>query len=351
MKMPYLVTAAIVLMGFVLAAPAAAQDRIERIEGSTLSGTIKAMSSQTITIETRSGEEKIGVNEIERVRFDKEPAEFNLARSAALSGRYEDALADFEKQAKTTFEGARVLELKQDLQFYLAFCYANLAFSDQKPVAEAEKLLAAFVKDNSSNYHFLEANELLGNLRTAAGKYAEAEQAYDELAKSQIEAIKLKGLVLKGYVLLKQGKTEEALKSFELVAATKGEGPGLQQQVWAGMLGKAACLAASGKSPEGAAIAQKVIDEAPQEGNGALYARAYNTLGNALLKGNKKKEAMIAFLHVDVLYSSYQLEHAEALYNLAKLYRELNPQGAEAGEFLALLKERYATTTWAKEAQ
>ena len=79
-----------------------------------------------------------------------------------------------------------------------------------------------------------------------------------------------------------------------------------------------------------------------------LYARAYNnTLGNCLLKADRKKEALLAFLHVDQLYANHPLAHAEALKNLVALWSELgNPQ--RSAEAQQMLKARYGNTRWGK---
>ena len=53
-------------------------------------------------------------------------------------------------------------------------------------------------------------------------------------------------------------------------------------------------------------------------------ARAYNVLGTAQRQAGRTKEALLAFLHVDILYSSVPHAHAEALANLADLWQQLH---------------------------
>jgi hypothetical protein len=74
-------------------------------------------------------------------------------------------------------------------------------------------------------------------------------------------------------------------------------------------------------------------------------ARAYNALGTAYAKASKKKEAILAFLHTDLLYFQDPDAHAEALYNLANLFQETNKSDRSL-EARNTLKQRYAGSVW-----
>ncbi|MEA1951308.1 MAG: tetratricopeptide repeat protein, partial [Planctomycetota bacterium] len=79
-----------------------------------------------------------------------------------------------------------------------------------------------------------------------------------------------------------------------------------------------------------------------------LLARAYNAKGTALRKANKPNDALLAFLHVDVLYFSSPEDHAEALANLAELWGEIHkPQ--QAMQARQILKQRYKNSRWATQ--
>ena len=79
-----------------------------------------------------------------------------------------------------------------------------------------------------------------------------------------------------------------------------------------------------------------------------LHARAYNTKGTALRKTGRTKEALLAFLHVDVLYFAVPEAHAEALANLAELWNELN-RTERAMRARDLLESQYANSPWARQ--
>ena len=84
---------------------------------------------------------------------------------------------------------------------------------------------------------------------------------------------------------------------------------------------------------------EQVIAQASPE-DAAVHARAYNVLGASLKKAGRTKEALLAYLHVDVLYASQAQAHAEALRNLAELWSAVN-QPQRAAQALQTLQDRY----------
>jgi hypothetical protein len=88
------------------------------------------------------------------------------------------------------------------------------------------------------------------------------------------------------------------------------------------------------------------IDKADPE-NVPLMARAYNVLGAAQRQLGHTKEALLAFLHVDVLYAGEHDAHAEALSNLADLW-EQDHQVERADRARKTLMERYPESQFIK---
>ena len=83
----------------------------------------------------------------------------------------------------------------------------------------------------------------------------------------------------------------------------------------------------------------EVIRDADPE-DSELHAIAYNALGQCYRQADKPKEALLAFLHVDVLYSSIPAAHVEALENLAALWTSFG-QAGRAREARGLLRDQY----------
>ncbi len=77
--------------------PAWALDSIKTSKA-LISGSIVEMGKYTVKIKrTGDREETVQVNEIEYIRLDGEPAQFNIIRSAINAGRYKDALEGLDK--------------------------------------------------------------------------------------------------------------------------------------------------------------------------------------------------------------------------------------------------------------
>jgi tetratricopeptide (TPR) repeat protein len=328
-------------------APALALDQIRTAKGTAINGTIEEANPREIALKLPNGDiDRIPVNEIEYIKFNGEPPQLNVGRTAALGGRYEDALRVLEKLESEKIDRA---EVQQDLQYLQAFCLAKLALAGGGDILAAGKQMREFVQKNASSYRFLEASELLGDIFTAINKPDLAAQQYAAVERgAPWEDVKMRARIAKGHALLSQGKPQDALAEFDgaLSLAGKQDSPLVARQQQSAHLGKAACLAASGKPADGITLVESVISAADPE-QSELFARAYNTLGTCLRAAGKKKEALLAFLHVDVLYAAQAQAHAEALKNLTELWPEVG-QPQRAVEAQELLKSRYPNSRWAK---
>ena len=155
--------------------------------------------------------------------------------------------------------------------------------------------------------------------------------------------------VAAGRALLSQGKPREAAAAFDKVLATEAEGDSAQAQRTAATLGKASALVALKKPDEAIAIVEEIIQKGDPE-DAPLMARAYNVLGTAQRQAGRIKEALLAFLHVDILYSSVPDAHAEALANLAELWEQVHKTD-RANRARQTLEEQYKDSPWAKKKE
>ncbi len=81
-----------------------------------------------------------------------------------------------------------------------------------------------------------------------------------------------------------------------------------------------------------------------------LVARAWNVAGTAHRQAGRTKEALLAFLHVNILYPGVPEAHAEALANLADLWDQVH-KGERANRARQTLQEQYKESPWAKKAE
>jgi tetratricopeptide (TPR) repeat protein len=293
-----------------------------------------------------TGSVPIAANEIRSIVFEGEPAELTQARVNAGNGAFAKAHALLAKiaadQVKRDF-------VKQDVEFYKAYCASRLALSGEGEITDAGKQLNLFVRNYPDNFHFLEASEMMGDLLMASGRFDFAEKQYAELAKAPWPVFKMKAAVSLGRSLQAQGKHAEAIQQFDAALSIIDDGPDAQNQKLSATLGKAVSLAETSKGDDAVKIIQKVIQDAdPQQKE--LHARAYNALGNCYEKSKRTKDALFAFLRVDVVYSNVPEAHAEALSHLVTLWKAVGneEQSREARETLL---QRHGNSKWAKQVE
>jgi tetratricopeptide (TPR) repeat protein len=312
----------------------------------TDSGEITYTSPTEITItKGAGGSRSVPINEIKTIQFADEPSELSQARLNASNGAYANALATLNKINASDIKRDLI---KQDLEFYKAYCAAKLALGGSGEIVDAGRQLNGFVRAYPKNFHCFVAYETMGDLLMAAEKYDAAQKQYAELAKAPWPDYKMRAAVAVGRTLQAQAKHDEAIKQFDAALALADDSADAQNQKLSSTLGKAVSLADTGKVDEAVRTIEKVIQDADPEQK-ELHARAYNALGTCYEKADKKKDALLAFLHVDLIYASVPDAHAEALSHLASLWQAVG-QDERAREARQTLKEKYGNSRWAKKS-
>jgi len=334
-------------LGFVVDASA---DSIRKV-GVTArtSGTVKNITATEVTIDAPGGAStKIPTNEINSIQFDNEPTELTNARNLVLNGREQDALVQL---AKITPDKLTRTELRQDYEFYAALAQARMALRGAGKVDVAGTAMYNFVNNHKTSYHYYQAVETMGDLLVALNKPEDAMKSYAELEAAPFPDYKMRGGVARGRAMMSQKNNAGAQAAFEAVLALPfnpmtQKGTPAEAQRFAAVLGRAQCVAAAGqvdeaiKELEGNVIANLSPEETE------LQALAYVTLGNCYnVKPDGKKAALMAFLHVDVLYSTVPAAHAEALWNLTNLWTEIgkNERGVDCQ---SRLNRQYPGSPW-----
>lgn len=328
-----------------LAAVAVRADDVVKTLKATIPGRV-TLSPTEVRVETPTAAiERVPVNEIEWISFEGEPLELKTVRSEVAKGLYEPALKALERIKP---ERLARREVRQEAEFYRAYCTARLALAGSGEIVPAGKLMTAFVRDYPESHHILEAYQIVGDLLVAMGEYAKARPYYEKVAAAPWPDYKMRANVCVGEALLAENNPAEALKYFDAVLQQNVEGALADAQRRLAILGKARCLAETGQAALAIKAVETQIARADPE-DVSFLAQAYNTLGVALLRDNRPREAMFAFLRVDTLYSANREAHAEALYHLARVCRELR-KADRAREFETTLKEQYAESRWNRQA-
>ena len=309
-------------------------------------GIVTDMSKAEVTLSVGGAKRPFPANEIQRIIYEGEPSDLTQARRVILeSANYKAALEDLKKVDLKKVE-SRTDIIKQEVDFYRAFCMAHLSLTEGGDKTAAETALRDFCTAHKESYHFYPAAELAGDVASLAGKFAEAAKYYGVVTKAPWDETRIRSMVASGRMLSAQGNYPEALKKYEEVdkdTATTGTDAYKQQAI----VGRAVCLAETGKHDEAIALIMDkdgvIAKNDPKEVK--LMSRAYNALGTAYVKAGKKKEAILAFLHTDLLYFQDPDAHAEALYHLASLFQDTN-KSEKSIEARNTLKQRYAGSVW-----
>lgn len=326
------------------ATAARAIDQVRKADGSpAVNGKITEISPLKIVIESSRGAPEIPVNLVSLVIFEGEPGALKTAKTAILAGRYEDGLGSLEKVELA--DDARK-EVVEELKFFKALATAKLALAGTGTIIDAGRMMIGFCNENPNSYHHFEASEVVGDLLVANRNYGPAAGYYAKLAEAPWPEYKMRANVAIGKALLAENKPAEAQKAFEAALAIPGEGEAAERLHATANLGKFRCSAESSKPEEVIKVAEDVIAKTDPE-QVSVMAGAYNILGTALKKAGRTKEALLAFLHVDVLYYSDADAHAEALSNLAELWNTLQ-QTERAVRARRTLDERYPASPFAR---
>ena len=180
--------------------------------------------------------------------------------------------------------------------------------------------MMAFVRAAPKSNHFFDAARLLGDLAVAQEDYAGAVKFYGAIAsKSPWPDYKMSASLAEAQALVAKGDFPAAEKKYELVASAKTDTKESKRQVLLAQIGKARCMAETGAADEGVKLIEAIIAE-NEPVDSELFGRAYNAHGDCLRKAGKAKEALMSYLHVDVLFYSQPEIHAESLYHLSKLW-------------------------------
>lgn len=333
--------APLALLGLMVAVRPAVADSV-RTESGLQNGTITAVSKTAVKLSKSGSTIDIPVNEIIEVSFDDEHFDVKAARNMVKNGQLEDALA----RIRNTEPAGREF-VGHEVDFLKAYSMGRLALAGAEDKAKATAALMDFARKAPNSFHFYTVAELLGDLAVSTGDYAGAARFYGTLTSAPWADYKMKAMVLEGRALLSQEKAAEALAKFEQVLAVQTSVSGTKRQKDLATIGKAAALAQTGKPDEGTQLVEKVIEEGDPN-DAELYGRAYNTLGLCRVKQDQKKQALLAYLHTDILFYGDPETHAESLFNLSALWRELNNPD-EATSARNLLHDRYPGSSWANK--
>ncbi|SFI44107.1 hypothetical protein SAMN05421753_10910 [Planctomicrobium piriforme] len=312
------------------------------------SGQLTTISKTEVVVTQKVGnkEEHIPANEISKVEFQGEPPMLNLARGNEAAGRLQEAMAGYQEAIAAGGSD----NVKAEVNFLLARTLAKLAQSDPTKAAAAIEKLNGLTNSNRDHYRYYPVQQLLAETALLVHDHVTAESAFDRLSQAPWLDYQMAGKNGTARTLIDQKKVAEAKAIFDELAAAKAASPTEKNAQLEAMLGQAECLQMQNEVGLATEVLQKVVNLATAE-DPRVLAQTYLQLGNAYLTdGQKNKDALLAFLHVDVIPTlAAQADlHAEALYQLSKLWPAVG-QPARGAEASAKLQQEYPESEWAKK--
>lgn len=330
-----------------VAASVVADDRIKLLStGNVRSGNITSMTPDEVVINYSGVPTPIPVGDIDTLNYEGEPAQFTQARNMMAQVQYEDARTTLEKISPNSIGNPRI---KTELEFLQAYIAAQIAIrGGDVSLAAAVAGLDAFNKKNKDNYRIYESVQLLGDLYMQMNKPKEALAQFSRLAVVESSPmVRVRGALGKASVLLDSGGQKSVAEAEALYKDVKnlvdtGEVKGQTELLRASYtLGLARCKAINGKPADAEKEVSALLPRIPAE-DVAMNALAYNTLGAALkLQKNKTMDAIAAYLHTHLLYSTDPVLHRQALNELIGLYRNDIGDEARAVSLEAERRQRY----------
>ena len=182
----------------------------------------------------------------------------------------------------------------------------------------------------------------LGQLYEAKKDFIKAKVTFEQLAKAPWKDVQMASRIASGRLLLSEKKLDEAAAEYEAVIADFSPTSPLEESIKSEARHSAQVtqiMIAQKKFDEALKLLEEVIAKTPAE-DIKVNAEAFLRQGDCLREQGNDKDALLAYLHVDVLFRSEKAVHAEALYRLSQLWDKVG-QKARGEEARELLRSEY----------
>jgi tetratricopeptide (TPR) repeat protein len=235
------------------------------------------------------------------------------AKMALLVKEYTNFLANFRDTKAVGF--------KREAQYRLAMLRAGLAEKRDDQV-EAIEQLKKFRKENSGGWQLIPVVRQETQLLMDVGKLDEAATVLDEASRVSGLSKELKRDLELSLIdmQIRAGKMTEVESRIDSALRSLPADDPLAPKLKVYQIGSQIAKTDIGKlAPELTAIIDKTQDA-------SLKALAYNTLGDCYSAKGLKKDAMWAYLWVDVVYNQDKTEYAKAVERLSRVFKDLNDE-------------------------
>jgi tetratricopeptide (TPR) repeat protein len=311
---------------------------VKQAIGGRVRGTVQSESPTEVVVTLGTNTVTVPTDQIVSIRYDGQSANYQLGEAREAAGQLAEAAELYKKAAAET---ANRPFPNQAALFREAKVLGDLAMVEPDQLKAARDKLNQFIRVYPGGRHIAAARDALARLLINSGDFPAAEATIAALAKMPRGGER--SAVLRTKVLARQGKHDDAIAELDRLIASAPKGSERQRTA---KLAKAESLAAIKKYQEAEALVREVIQENPAE-DAESQAPAYNTLGDCLRAANRPTDALIAYLHTDMLFSKDKEEHPRALHGITAMFRQLKQDG-HAEEYAQRLKQEYPRSVWTR---
>ncbi len=208
----------------------------------TLDGPVRAnvenSTKDEVICSVETGVKNIPVNVITSIEFSGEPDDMRKGRSSASKGNYEEAIKLLGEVAPGNLDREILkLELEYRKLLYNARLVLTSGASDEdskenpmEKAIQAGRDLIGFLGKHGGSWHYYEANEVIGDLLVAVGKYDTALTFYQKLEAAPWPDYKTRAQLLRGRAMQAADKFDLALQAYDLVLRANASGILAEQQ-------------------------------------------------------------------------------------------------------------------------
>lgn len=323
----------------------AQSDSITLISGRPVRGTVESYTPDNIVVNTSEGQKNVQPWNVRLIRYDGSN-ELVRAKSAFNDDRFTACLQDLDSVAQDLPRDV----LKQEVDFFRAIASARVALrGGNVSINEAAELVGQFIQNHPESYHLYQAQDAFGDLAMSSGRFDAAIGQFTKTSACAWPEISFNGKLKLGKAQLYAGQYQDAIASFQ---ATESDDSAEEYAIQAKLISKCLRAEATGRAGNPAAgirMAMEIIENESSR-NIELFGHAYNALGSCYAAEQKTKEAIMSFLHTDLLFTIDPDTHARALYHLVDLESKADRQD-RAARARQKLTGRYRNTWWATKIQ
>ena len=326
MKRRYLHLLLAGLIGMMAFNVAQSQDKIERKDRKApdkpiiLTGDITDETVAGIKFKSGVKEELIPPTDVMRVFYNKLPVQAKLTFNTMFLN--EDKEKDLSKTLKAYQDFAPQvatadLNPKRYVQYKIASLTAQTAQSDPEK-EQGKKLLTEFVNAHPASWEYSIAARQLAKMQVEKGEFDDARKTLETLTKREgvPPEIKIEADNMYIDVLFQNGdfdKVKERITAAKAVPATTEV-----QKARFGVY-EIGCEAQGEFKIED--VVKKLDETISKTNDNGVKALAYNVMGDCYSKKGQKRQAMYAWLWVDVVYYQDSSEHQKAMARLLAYFK------------------------------